>query len=260
MSWFRRGAVAVLALPVLSACGGEEAPATPGRPAAASAGYAAPPLPLSIGPAAGGGVLVRGRAAPEARVRALTTAGSAYGATAASSGAFVLELPASPAPRLIALSSQEKGRSVHAEGWLFVPPDAPARGVALNPGAAATPLAGAGLIAAVDYDAGGGAAVAGLAAPRVPVKVWIDGAEAAEGFTDETGAYGLRAEGRVPPGDHEIRVQAGERGAAVRVRLAAAAPGEQFMASRDPAGWHIGWRTPGGGAQTTVVLSGGARP
>ncbi|HYF22719.1 MAG TPA: hypothetical protein VD929_04905 [Caulobacteraceae bacterium] len=260
MSWFRRGAVAVFVLSALGACGDDEAPAAPGRPVAAGAGYAAPPLPLGVEPALGGGVLVRGRAAPEARIRALTTAGSAYGATAAASGAFVLELPASPAPRLIALSAQEKGRSVHGEGWLFVPPDAPGRGVVLNPGAAATPLAGAGLIAAVDYDAGGGAAVAGLAAPRAAVKVWIDGAEAAEGFTDETGAYGLRAEGRVPPGDHEVRVQAGERSAAVRVRLAAAAPGEQFMASRDPLGWRVGWRTPGGGAQTTVVLSADARP
>ncbi|NEX95151.1 hypothetical protein G3573_20445, partial [Caulobacter sp. 17J65-9] len=152
------GALALAAL--LSGCGQgggrSEGPAKAnGEPA--DAGYQAPLRTVSVSASPEGGAIVRGTAPPEARVRASMPDKSAYGATTDGDGAFVIELPRSAEPRLVALSAEEADRSVQAEGWLFVPPDRPDASVLLRAGAPAVPFPGAGLLATVDYDGAGGA-------------------------------------------------------------------------------------------------------
>ena len=68
-------------------------------------------------------------------------------------------------PLVIAISEADGRRALQTDGWLFVPPDAPERAVILRAGAPARPLQ-SGLVAAVDVDAGGGAGVSGVTAPK----------------------------------------------------------------------------------------------
>jgi hypothetical protein len=258
----RRGVFLVMgALTALAACErGDPRPAAPAASATASAAgeataYQAPPLPTAVVGAPGGPVTVKGRASPGVRVRAGSPDGAAYGTTAGEDGVFTLDLPAARAPRLFALSAEEGTRSVPGEGWLFIPPDDPRRAVLLRPGAAGVPVSRESLIAVVDYDAGGGAAVAGHAPANAAVKLYLDGAEAADAKADRTGAYATRLTARVTPGAHLLRAVAGGQSVERSISFAPGAAQGLFSAEREPAGWRVAWSPPGGGVQTTVVIT-----
>jgi hypothetical protein len=206
---------------------------------------------------AGGGVVLSGRASPNARIRADTLDKAAYGVTAADDGRFVLELPPSRLPRLVAVSVEGPRRSTPAQGWLFIPPDRPERAVLLRPGAGARAYPGAGLLATVDYDPAGGVAVSGVAAKNVPVEVSVDGGEFIASHSDAEGRWTARLPAALTPGAHELRARAGGVQVERQVDLSPPRASKAFAAEREKDDWRVDWIPPGGGSQTTLVLIGG---
>jgi hypothetical protein len=61
------------------------------------------------------------------------------------------------------------------------------------------------------------------------------------------------------PGDHRLEAMGGKTAAAVTVPVSAAAAltDGPFRAVRTPFGWRIDWMTPGGGVQTTLLITPG---
>lgn len=243
---------ALVAGAVSAAC---EAPEPPPPPAAdAAAAFAAPPAVVAVA-VADDGLEVRGLAGAGERVRLLAAGGDAHGATADESGRFAVRIPASGADQLFGLTVQRQGRAVPAEGWLYVPPGGAGSALVLRPGAPAAPLEGAPLLAAVDYDGGGGLAVSGRTAPGTAVRVLLDGVVAGETEADATGLYGVRLASPAAPGPHDIQVNAGGLRVERRLVLAAAPPDGVVGSAPMEGGWRVAWRPPGGGAQTTYVLT-----
>lgn len=255
----RRGLLAAAALLVLAAAACErqdERPAAPELTAAERAGYLPAPEVTQVVRGPGGGLMIHGRSKPGGRIRATTPAGEAYGATAGADGRFAIELPAMDTPMLASVSVEERGRSTLAEGWLFVPPTEPGRAALLRPGAAAWVFGTEpGLLAAVDYDGDGGAAVSGKTEPDRDIRVFVDGAPAGQVRSDAQGRYSLRLS-RVAPGAHAVRVVAGEETMERTLNLAVATPSQTYTASRETGGWRVDWTAPGGGLQSTILVTG----
>lgn len=254
----------ILCAAALVACGrgSDRAPAVaPAGLNPGDGGYVSPPRVLSVGLAADGSLAITGAASPDGRIRGVVPSGRAFGATADKTGKFTLLMPRPPGPVLLNLSQERGGQGTRAEGWLFVPPDGPAHAVILRPGAAALPLnRQAGLVATADYDAAGGAAVGGMASPGQTVEVSFDNGPAVEARADERGAFGARisSEGRIAPGEHTVHISAGRQSSERRVTLVA--PAQQMAgALREPDGWRVVWPLPGGGLQSTFVVTGQER-
>ena len=255
-------APAITALVALLALGGcndsarrpaAEAAAGPLAPAS-QPDYAPPPRISSVTGKAGGSAIIAGSAAPDSRVRAETADQATYGATAGHDGRFEIELPMVGRSRLVALSVEGPSRSTRATGWLFVPPDAPERAVLLKAGAAAGPLAGAGLIAAVDYDPGGGVAASGRTAPNASVALAVDGGAGQEAQADPAGVWSVRITTALSAGPHVLHVRSGGARADRTVVLGGRSVSGVFQAIREHDAWRVDWTPPGGGAQSTLVL------
>lgn len=252
---------ALLLAAMLAGCGKEGVEADPADASPAQAArYLAPPEPTEVRVSANG-VTVIGRAEPETRIRAVTPAGKAYGATAGADGRFTLEIPHETGLSLVAFSAEAGGRSVLPEGWLFVPADAPAMAVLLRPGAPARPLGKtARPIAAVDYDPSGGAVVAGVVAPNAAVTVAFDATAPVQVQADAQGVFGARfgLRERLSPGAHRVRVTVGTQ-ATERTVVLSGPTAEAFAATREADGWRVNWTAPGGGRQITFIpLAAGA--
>jgi hypothetical protein len=247
----------------LGACGGR--PAAPSQSDAGAAApssqsdYGPPPRIIAVASGTGGSALVSGEAAPDSRVRAVTTDQSTYGATTDHEGRFVLELPSASRSRLVALSAETPRRSERATGWLFIPPDAPERAVLLRAGAPAGPLAGADLIAAVDYDGAGGVAVSGRASPNAAVALAVDTSAPHELRADAAGAWSARLASALPAGPHVLHVRSGPERADRAFVLESRPIQGVFEATRERDDWRVDWTPPGGGGQTTLVLLGSPR-
>jgi hypothetical protein len=250
--------VSGLTLLALAGCGvgasadGKAAPAKADR-----AAYLTPPEATEVRTSPGGATVVLGRAEPEARVRAVTPGtGRAFGATADARGRFSLMIPGGAEAALVVLSAEGERRSTQAEGYLFIPIDAPAGAVLLRPGAPARPL-GPMLrpLAAVDYDPAGGAAVSGRVTPNATVTVSVDGGVPVQTKADASGVYGVRlASARLAPGLHNFRVASGGL-VADRSLVLAPPPSDQAGAAREPGAWRVNWPAPGGGRQATLVVA-----
>ena len=248
----------------IAACGGPPQRGGEADPPAQQTGYALPPELTDAVRGADGGVTLTGRAPPDSRVRLNSPEGQSLGATAGRDGSWTLSLPPSATPRMFALAAEVAGRPMRAEGPVLVLP-APAP-------AAVTPRAGFGALAvghatvptivALDYDAGGGAAVAGLAPPKASVRLLIDGMPAGSDQADERGRFAIMAVGGpVSPGERLVQVATDAGGAQARVALSApTAPGAAaYLARREDGRWRIDWSLPGGGVQTTLVFDAGPR-
>jgi hypothetical protein len=264
MIFVKQVLIAGLCIAALGACGQRDrgpslsAAADPTR---SESGYLAPPQIQAVVGQPGQPLMVKGVGAPDARIRAVTPEHKGYGATADGKGKFALEIPASASPLLIAVSEEDPRRSVPTEGWLFVPPDAPGRAVLLRPGAASRPLAaGSGLIAATDFDGAGGGALSGVSAPGAVVEVSVDGGAVIRGHADERGVFGVRlgADKAITAGAHSIKVTAHGQSAERSVQFTAGSTPLTFTAAREVDGWRVVWSLPGGGNQTTFVLTGAA--
>ncbi len=255
----------------LAACGGPPQRGGEAEPPAQQSAYAPPPELTDATRGADGGVTLSGRAPPESRVRLNSPEGQSLGATAGKDGAWSLALAPSATPRMFALSAEVAGRPVRGEGPVLVlpAPGPPALTPRAGFGALAVGRATTPTIVALDYDAGGGAAVAGLAAPKSSVRLLIDGMPAGSDQADDRGRFAIMAVGGpVSAGDRLVQVTTDAGGAQARVGLSApTAPGAAaYLARREDGHWRIDWSLPGGGVQTTLVFdvapsgSGGGAP
>lgn len=253
----------VLAL-ALAACGPPgRAPAPAGQaeaPVAGDTGYVAPPE-LGAAERGAGRLTLSGHAAPGAQVRLASPGGVSAVAAADAQGGWSMSVPApATAPAMYALSAQIRERVVRAQGAvLALPPPGPPAVVA-RAGFAALPLEGPSpslRITALDYDAGGGAAVAGVGPAGARVQLSIDGIQAGLDQADARGRFAVLGANR-PLERGNRRLQVAIRGAQAEVEAAVspAAPlgAAAFRAVRQTGGWRVDWARAGGGLQTTLVF------
>jgi hypothetical protein len=256
------GAAPLLAA-ALVACGPSQTPPTAEAPAdtatsAAAAGYLAPPE-LAGATRSQGQVTLRGRAAPGAQVTLAAPDGFRSEVRAGSDGAWSVAVPAPEAPRLFALSARVGERVIPAQGAVVVLPGTGAAALLARAGYAALPLetgAGGLRIVALDYDTGGGAAIAGVAAPKARVSLSIDGEPAGLAQADSDGRFAVMASNQaLTPGLRRIEVATDRGRASVRTPVSVPAPlGSPYRVERQPGGWRVDWAPSGGGVQTTVVF------
>jgi hypothetical protein len=247
----------------LGGCQGKRmatAPASPPSAAgrSAEAAYRAPPTLTSATVLADGRVRLTGSAQAGDRVRLASPAGPAAYAVAGRDGVWSLLLAAPAAPRLFGLAMIEQGRAIQSEGYLALTP----RGAAaqLRSGAGAlvlgAPLAEPAILA-VDFDSKGGTVVSGRAPPRMVVDLWVDGARRARSVAGPSGAFSVPLDEPLSFADHQLEIVAGARKAETNPRLTPPMPlsGGPYRATLTPGAWRIDWMTPGGGLQTTLLLS-----
>jgi hypothetical protein len=230
-----------------------------GDPAHAPSGYLTPPKVTSVSGPVAGMLNISGVGAPETRIRGVTPDRRGYGATSDKAGRFTLEAPPVATPLLIAVSEeQDGGRQLSADGWLFVPPDAPSHAVVLRAGAPSRPLpGGGGLIASTDFDAGGGGAVSGVTTPGAEVDITVDGGPVTRTHADTQGIYAahLGADKPLSSGAHTLRVTVGGQTIERGLIFNAASTTQTFNAVHEADGWRVAWTTPGGGVQTTFIIT-----
>ena len=234
------------------------APAS-GLPAAAlESGYAAPPE-VNLAQRTANGVTLSGKSDPGARVRLFSPDGNAYGATTNGSGDWSLTVPTLSDMREFGLSEVIGARDVQGASYFAVLP-APGRpAVLLRAGGGSQALAvptTVPQVTTIDFDAGGGAVVSGLGKPGAPVRLTIDGGPPVEVRPDRRGGFSVILSGVLKPGEHEAVVQSGDGSGAAQFSVAATAPvtGLPYRGQRRASDWRIDWITPGGGAQTTLVI------
>jgi hypothetical protein len=228
--------------------------------AAAEQGYVAPPqvITAQVGPT--GVVALNGAAGAGAKVELQSPEGERQSVTAQKSGAWVIRLPAVSRPRMFALSETINGRVVHAEGALIVLPRPAPAALLARAGFGSLPLehSGAGpSLATIDYDPGGFAAFSGTARPGSTVRLSLDGAPAGLAQVDPMGRYAvLAANHRLSFGPHLalIETASGE----IRKPFQLIHPGpltSPYQATAETDGWRVEWAAPGGGVQTTLILT-----
>jgi len=256
-----RVAAAVALAAVAAACGAPDSGvgAASVAPSAADVGYAAPPS-LTGAVRTGARLALSGLAPPGSEVQLASPEGQRYAAETGADGAWTLELPAPSAPGMYAFSAQEQDRVVRGEGALLVTPSPGPSALLLRPGFGALSPGGAEdqpRMVAVDYDASGGAAVAGLARPGAAVRLSVDDAPAGLAQADALGRFAVVAANRtLGPGPHRIQVETeqGRSQVVIDVSPAAALGASAYRATRRGGGWRIDWAPPGGGVQTSLVF------
>ena len=255
--------VIALALMGLAGCHGKganlaqgAAPASAARPAEAA--YRSPPVLTSATLLAGGRVRLAGLAGPADRVRLASPAGPAAYTVAGRNGVWSLVLAASAAPRLFGLAMIEHGRPIQSEGYVSVTPQGDA--AQLRAGAGALVLGDRRVepaILAVDFDSKGGTVVSGRAAPHAVVDLWVDGARRGRAPADAQGSFSVPLDEPLALADHQLEIVEGARRVDAHPRLAPAdtLTSGPYRATSTPEGWRIDWITPGGGLQTTLLLT-----
>lgn len=244
----------------LAACGQGAAPvagqSNRAGPGQGDPGYLPPPAVIASEPVADGARLL-GQAPAGSRVRLATPDGKASFADADAKGAWTLTLPASQTARIYGLSSTQGGRTVQAEGYLLVTPTGEA--VLLRAGAGALRIGRSGKngLDAVDFDREGGAVISGRAPAGTALSILIDGRKFAEGRADSKGRYALSmTQQPLAPGSRQVDVfgDATENPVVIDATPAAPLSDGPFRAQPVAAGLRIDWMTPGGGAQSTILL------
>jgi hypothetical protein len=258
----RRGAVLVLAALVFAGCAPRRDGAKSQSDKLADA-YRPPPMLVSAARAPDGSVRLSGSAPPDALVRLRSPEGPGVAALAGEDGAWSLTLPPAEAPRLFAFDAELSGQVLRGEGAVAVLPAPSPVALILRAGFAAAPT-GSGpqgrlQLLTVDYD-GGGAAAGGFAPPNSPVRLTVDGGVVGVARADAHGHFAILAvdpQRGVAPGRRELRVDT-PKGLSVErpVQIAAStlAADKAFAAEREPGGWRISWRIPGGGVQSSLVF------
>ena len=252
--------VFLLAGALLVACGPQHEVNQPvaarGRPEAETA-YREPPQVTGVARQPGGGLVLRGVSPPSSRVRLASPTGVFLPATSEPDGAWRSRLPASGSVRLFGLAAIENGRTMQAEGYLAATPEGLV--AQLRAGAGARVLAGPGplRILSLDFDRKGGAVVSGVGRPGATISVLSDGAFRGRGNVDADGHFTLALEEPLAEGAHRLEVVDGADRIGTDANVIAAEPliKEPFRANRVSEGWRIDWLTPGGGTQTTLLLS-----
>jgi hypothetical protein len=236
---------------------------TPPAPADESAqgqvGYTPPPRFTSAQRLDDGQIQLGGTADPNVRVRLGSPDGTVYDAVTDGQGLFSLTLPVAASVRMFGLSEDIAGRRVQGEGYLVVLP-APGRAAVLLRAGAGAHAPGASSdapqLAAVDFDAGGGAVVSGVAHQGLVLRLMLDGQSAGEAKTDAQGRFSFPLAAALNSGDHDLAIQSpgGQTDAHFSVSRAAPISGLPFRGQRQAGDWRIDWLTPAGGEQTTLIM------
>ena len=173
-------------------------------------------------------------------------------------GRWQVRLPADTSVRLFELSMHDHDRPVQAEGVLAVTP----QGVfaQLRAGAGALVLQAPSAqprILAVDFDRQGGAVVSGMGAPGTSLSMWVDGMARGAIKADPAGRFFLAFAAPLTPGAHLLSLIAGDQSDQVEVQIAPVDPTVTgaFRAVPEAAGWRVDWLTPGGGRQSTLLIT-----
>ena len=202
-----------------------------------------------------GSLTLGGRAAPGARVQLARPGGGGLSTTADASGRWRIAAPGPGGAEVFGLSQTLDGRTVQAEGYVFISPDK--GGWLLRAGAAARPLGGAatdGLV--IDYDRSGGTVVSGQGPAEGLLVVQVNGRRAGNGRTDPTGRFEIRLDGPAPTGENRLRIFGEGMNREILLRLSPPAPlgAGPVRAVTQGSGLRIDWLTPSGGVQTTQIL------
>jgi len=244
--------IAAVLLAGLSGC--HPAPPGPGGAGGTSeAGYVAPPS-VTLATPGRGGVTLAGVAPPGAEVRLTPPAGEPLNARADAAGHWRLEAPRARDARIYGLSADSAGRRVQAQGYLLIGPGGQTALLRAGAGALRLDRPSGPRIAAVDFDADGGALVSGWAAAGTDVAIRLDGRSAGEARADADGRFSF-AISRLPEGVHRIEATGVAFIDEVALDSSPAAPLAdwplriQLMRQ----GLRADWLTPGGGVQSTVL-------
>jgi hypothetical protein len=244
----------------LAGCNGKPAPpqseASAGEAPPANAGYAPAPS-LSGAESSASGVRLEGRAQPGARVRLAQPSGEALYATPDEEGRWSLLLPAAKTARIFGLSMAADGRQVQAQGYVLV--TATGRAALLRAGAGAIVLGPVRpeRLTAVDFDRQGAAVVSGRADPDASISVRVDGRPSAFGRADAAGRFSLPLPQPLTGGPHQVQIvgDAFSDTAEIDAAPAQTLSGGPFRAFEAAGGLRADWMTPGGGVQSTWILS-----
>lgn len=240
----------------VAACGKPPARA-PNQPEAKGqeADYTAPPAVTEVRLAAGG-VAVAGTAPAGVQVRLGTPGGAAVLAVADAKGRWRIVLPPSADTRIFGLSQKVGSRQVQAQGYVVV--GAQGRAALLRAGAGAVRLdpQKSAALGALDFDQDGAAVVSGTAAPGAVVFVRLDGRQVAEGRADAAGRYAVALPQPIPHGGHSIEADGEGFNDAAEVEVSPPAPlvAGPMRSQFTKGGLRVDWMTPGGGAQSTLLL------
>ena len=249
------GLVPFAGLLALAACspGGTRSPDETARLQEEAAYLAAPRVDRAdFGP---GGYSLEGRAARGAEARLASPGGGGVTVRPDAEGRWRLTVPVAGDGAIFGLSETFAGRTVQAEGYLFLSPQhgawllrAGAGARAVSPGAAA-PIV-------LDTDRAGGTVVSGRAAQRGLVGVQLNGSRMGEGRADDAGVFEIRLKGPAPPGANRLRIFGDGISAERTLNLSPTVPpvGGPLRVTPQGTGLRIDWLTPGGGVQSTQIL------
>lgn len=220
-------------------------------------GYSPAPIVTDVTQSAPGMLTVNGKALPEGRVRFILGPQRAIGVTADSKGRFSADLPANPRGSVFDLLMEDRGRLMHAEGRLFVPPGQPGKSVIMRPGAPSLSIAAQALgISMIDYDAAGALAITGRVAPKAKFKIVVGGEEWPQPAADDKGMFTALIQ--IPPPGKEpesLDVSVVTTSASWHRDLTVTLPSSATdQTTPIPEGWRVDWQVPGGGMQTTLVF------
>ncbi len=228
--------------------------------AAAEQGYVPPPQVMTATVDPAGVIALNGSAGPGAKIELQSPEGERQSTTAQKTGAWVLRLPAVSRPRMFALSETLNGRGVHAEGALIVLPRPGPAALLARAGFGSLPLEHSGAepsLATIDYDPGGFAAFSGTARPGSTVRLSLDGAPAGLAQVDDMGRYAvLAANHRLSFGPHLAFIETATGDIPRPFQLIHPGPlTSPYQATAEADGWRVEWAAPGGGVQTTLILT-----
>ena len=253
--------VAAMAI-VAEACRPSSEPAakvTPPKPP--SSGYQVPPEVTSVGPGPAGRIDVFGVASAGVAVRLATPSGVASFATAAPDGTWRMQIPASADPRMFGLSMSAGGRVVQSVDYLFVAPDGRTARLRAGGGSEVVGRSGPGTLV-LDYDTQRAATLSGDATPGALLSLKVDGVERGQASADAGGRFVLPLNQPLTAGAHDLDLTGSdaEIAAGAVIGQPAQLSASPFYAAHSGAGWRIDWLTPGGGEQTTLILTAVAHP
>ena len=224
-----------------------------------AADYIEAPVVLGGGRTRDGLVTVAGKAPPDAIVRLGAPEGQSWGMTAGGDGQWSFAIPLNGAPRMLSLTTEKTGRSVHADGAvLLLPvPGVPVIVARSGYGSRAIGLQSARpVIVTLDYDGGGGGIISGVARPGSVVRLSIDGRDAGGVRADPQGRFVASAVKQpLKAGRRLIRVENADGAAQLETEVQPTGSlAGVYVARRQPDGWRLDWRSSAQAIQTTVVF------
>jgi hypothetical protein len=251
---------ALLSAGVLAACGDHRDPSgqtSQRRAPEGEAAYRPPPEATFSQRLASGVIVIGGTADPGTRVRLASPDGAMTPAVESGSGAWRARLPASDAVRLFGLAAIEHGRTVQSDGYLAVTPGGISAQLRAGAGARVIVAKGPLRVLSVDFDRKGGVVMSGVGRPGATVSIVADSAARGRVLVDADGRFTFPFDEPLTSGSHTLDAVDGAARSQVNVTLNPPAPltAGPYRAAGEADGWRIDWLTPGGGAQTTLLLT-----